>query len=149
MGDFVGVVPAIATPMGQDGRFNEEVFRKIVEFNIEAGVHGFWVAGGTGESVLLDDDENMQVASADCGSIEGACKSYYACGCANNRSRSAIGRARSPCGCRCAVLCAAVFFIGAMTTILPSIIELWRVRLICRFLCTICREQQAWKLRRG
>ena len=33
MGDFVGVVPAIATPMGQDGRFNEEVFRKIVEFN--------------------------------------------------------------------------------------------------------------------
>ena len=64
MGVFEGVVPAIATPMGQDGRFNEEVFRKIVEFNIEAGVHGFWVAGGTGESVLLDDEENMQVASA-------------------------------------------------------------------------------------
>ena len=64
MGVFEGVVPAIATPMGQDGRFNEAVFRKIVEFNIEAGVHGFWVAGGTGESVLLDDDENMQVASA-------------------------------------------------------------------------------------
>lgn len=64
MSDFEGVVPAIATPMGSDGRFNEEVFRKIVAFNIEAGVHGFWVAGGTGESVLLDDDENKQIASA-------------------------------------------------------------------------------------
>ena len=39
MSSFEGVVPAIATPMGQDGRFNEVVFRKIVEFNIEAGVH--------------------------------------------------------------------------------------------------------------
>ena len=34
-----------------------------MEFNIQAGVHGFWVAGGTGESVLLDDDENMRIAT--------------------------------------------------------------------------------------
>lgn len=61
---FEGVVPAIATPMDRAGRFNEAAFRKIVAFNIEAGVHGFWVAGGTGESVLLDDAENKQIASA-------------------------------------------------------------------------------------
>ena len=33
-----------------------------MEFNIQAGVHGFWVAGGTGESVLLDDEENRRIA---------------------------------------------------------------------------------------
>ena len=33
-----------------------------MEFNIRAGVHGFWVAGGTGESVLLDDEENQRIA---------------------------------------------------------------------------------------
>lgn len=64
MGDFEGVVPALPTPMGADGAFNEDVFRKVVEFNIEAGVHGFWVAGGTGESVLLTDEENKTVAKA-------------------------------------------------------------------------------------
>lgn len=64
MNDFEGVVPAIPTPMGKDGAFNEAAFRKVVEFNIEAGVHGFWVAGGTGESVLLEDDENKAVATA-------------------------------------------------------------------------------------
>lgn len=64
MRDFEGVVPAIPTPMDADGRFNEDAFRKVVEFNIEAGVHGFWVAGGTGESVLLEDDENKAVAKA-------------------------------------------------------------------------------------
>ena len=64
MADFKGILPAIATPMGSDGRFNESAFREVMEFNIQAGVHGFWVAGGTGESVLLDDDENMAIARA-------------------------------------------------------------------------------------
>ena len=64
MADFTGILPAIATPMGSDGRFNEAAFRRVMEFNIQAGVHGFWVAGGTGESVLLDDDENMAIAKA-------------------------------------------------------------------------------------
>lgn len=41
---------------------NEDALRKVIEFNIQAGVHGFWVAGGTGESVLLDDQENMRIA---------------------------------------------------------------------------------------
>ena len=64
MADFEGILPAIATPMGTDGRFNEGAFREVMEFNIQAGVDGFWVAGGTGESVLLDDDENMAIARA-------------------------------------------------------------------------------------
>ena len=55
-------MPAIPTPMDAAGRVAEEALRKVVEFNIAAGVHGFWVSGGTGESVLLDDAENMRVA---------------------------------------------------------------------------------------
>ena len=64
MSDFEGVVPALPTPMDSSGAFNEDVFRKVVEFNIASGVHGFWVAGGTGESVLLEDEENKAVAKA-------------------------------------------------------------------------------------
>lgn len=62
MTDFRGVFPAIITPMTSEGRPNEAVYREVMEFNIQAGVHGFWVAGGTGESVLLDDDENRRIA---------------------------------------------------------------------------------------
>jgi len=62
MSQFEGIVPAIPTPMDARGQVAEETLRKVVEFNITAGVHGFWVAGGTGESVLLDDEENMRVA---------------------------------------------------------------------------------------
>ena len=62
MADFEGVYPALATPMTSDGALDESVLAQIVEFNIQAGVHGFWVAGGTGESILLDDDENGRIA---------------------------------------------------------------------------------------
>ncbi len=62
MSKFQGVVPAIITPMTEEGSLNEEAFRAVMEFNIQAGVHGFWVAGGTGESVLLEDAENQRLA---------------------------------------------------------------------------------------
>ena len=62
MATFRGVFPAIITPMTPEGGLNETAFREVMEFNIQAGVHGFWVAGGTGESVLLDDEENMRIA---------------------------------------------------------------------------------------
>ena len=62
MADFIGILPAHITPMTKDGGLNEAAFREVMEFNIQSGVHGFWVAGGTGESVLLDDEENMRIA---------------------------------------------------------------------------------------
>ena len=62
MGEFKGVVPAIITPKTPEGGLNEAAFREVMEFDIRAGVHGFWVAGGTGESILLTDEENMRLA---------------------------------------------------------------------------------------
>ena len=62
MAGFRGVYPALITPMTAGGELNEAVLREVIEFNIQAGVHGFWVAGGTGESVLLEDEENMRIA---------------------------------------------------------------------------------------
>ena len=62
MAEFKGVFPAIITPMTEDSKLNEDAFRAVMEDNIRAGVQGFWVAGGTGESVLLTDEENMRIA---------------------------------------------------------------------------------------
>ena len=62
MSKFRGLFPAIVTPMTAEGTLNERAFRQVMEFNIQAGVHGFWVAGGSGESILLDDAENRRIA---------------------------------------------------------------------------------------
>jgi dihydrodipicolinate synthase/N-acetylneuraminate lyase len=62
MSEFKGVFPALVTPFSSEDTLNEEAFRRIMEYNIQAGAHGFWVAGGAGESVLLDDEENNRIS---------------------------------------------------------------------------------------
>ncbi len=64
MNEFRGIYPALITPMTREGDFNEDAFRRLVEYNVKSGAHGFWVAGGAGESVLLGDDENARIAKA-------------------------------------------------------------------------------------
>ena len=59
--EFEGVYPAIITPLDKKNKFKEDIFRKIIEFNINSGAHGFWVSGGTGESVYVDHNEIKQV----------------------------------------------------------------------------------------
>ena len=63
MNEFRGIYPALITPMTPDGDFNEDAFRQLMEYNISSGAHGFWVAGGAGESVLLEDEENTRIAN--------------------------------------------------------------------------------------
>jgi len=60
--EFRGVFPAIVTPFTPQGEVSEEAFRRVMEFDIQAGARGFWVCGGSGESVLLDDEERVRIA---------------------------------------------------------------------------------------
>ncbi|MDE2998942.1 MAG: dihydrodipicolinate synthase family protein [Gemmatimonadota bacterium] len=74
MTEFRGIYPALITPMTPEGGFGEGAFRRLVEYNIESGAHGFWVAGGAGESVLLDDVENARIAKAAADQASGRAK---------------------------------------------------------------------------
>lgn len=50
-----GVLPAMATPVTDDGySVNTAAVPSLVDFLIEAGVHGLFVGGTTGEGLLLD-----------------------------------------------------------------------------------------------
>ena len=60
--DFKSLMTTLITPMNAEGALHEELLRVVFEFNVEAGVHGLWVADGTGESILLSDGENRRIA---------------------------------------------------------------------------------------
>ena len=109
MADFEGILPAIATPMGTDGRFNEAAFREVIEFNIQAGVHGFWVAGGTGESVLLDDDENMAIARATADQNRGRIKNIMHVGAPTTLRAARMAENAAAAGVE-AICCVPPFF---------------------------------------
>ena len=55
-----GVFPILVTPFDEKGRIDEESLRKLIDFNIEAGVHGLGVALGS-EVLKLSESERIQV----------------------------------------------------------------------------------------
>ena len=109
MADFEGVYPAIITPMTSEGEVNEQAFRQVMEWNIEAGVDGFWVAGGTGESVLLDDDENMRIAEIAADQNRGRAKNIMHVGAPSTRRAAKLAQNAARAGVE-AICCVPPFF---------------------------------------
>lgn len=59
-GAMRGVYPILITPFDEQSRIDEESLRQLVEFNIQAGVHGLGVALGS-EVFKLSEAERVQV----------------------------------------------------------------------------------------
>ncbi len=56
-----GSIPAIVTPMTDDGAVDEAALRRLVDWHVEQGSHGIVAVGTTGESPTLDHDEHKRV----------------------------------------------------------------------------------------
>ena len=123
MANLSGVFPAIITPFTAQGTFNEEAFRAVMEANIQAGVHGFWVAGGTGESVLLDDEENHRIAVAAADQAAGRVTNVMHVG-APTTQRAARNAERAAEAGVDAICCVPPFFYEASDA---AIVEHYRV----------------------
>ncbi|MHB8130505.1 MAG: dihydrodipicolinate synthase family protein, partial [Mobilitalea sp.] len=52
-----GIIPPIITPFTSDGKFNEPVFRQMINFLINEGVHGIFPLGTTGEFYAFTNEE--------------------------------------------------------------------------------------------
>jgi 4-hydroxy-tetrahydrodipicolinate synthase len=58
------VLTAIVTPFNADGSVNLEKFRELAAFLVDNGSDGIVVAGTTGESPTLSDDEKLELFAA-------------------------------------------------------------------------------------
>lgn len=56
-----GIFTALLTPFNDDYTINESSLRKLVEFNLEKGVNGFYVGGSTGEGMVMSPEERKEV----------------------------------------------------------------------------------------
>ena len=123
MKEFRGVYPAFVTPMTKDESVNEEAFRKVMEFNIQAGAHGFWVAGGSGESVLLDDFENNRIADISVDQAAGRARIIMHVGAPTTRRAAKMAEYAAKAGVD-AICCVPPFFYGQSD---DAIVEHYRV----------------------
>ncbi len=58
MSKLSGIFPATVTRFDSDGAFNAAAMHRIIRHQLEAGVHGLYVCGGTGEGLLLTTAEH-------------------------------------------------------------------------------------------
>ena len=58
---FHGSIVALVTPMDDHGQIDLDALRRLVDFHLHSGTHAIVVAGTTGESVTLSENEFSQV----------------------------------------------------------------------------------------
>lgn len=56
-----GVFVALLTPFSSDGSVDYKQLKKLVRFNLDKGVSGFYVCGSTSEAFLLSCDERKNI----------------------------------------------------------------------------------------
>ena len=58
---FTGAAVALVTPFHADGSVNYEEFRRLIDYQIEHGTDALVIAGTTGESSTLSEEEHSKV----------------------------------------------------------------------------------------
>jgi 4-hydroxy-tetrahydrodipicolinate synthase len=64
MAEIGGVITAMVTPFAEDGSVDEAAARKLARHLIDNGSHGLVLAGTTGESPTLSDEEKLGLLRA-------------------------------------------------------------------------------------
>ena len=82
---FKGIFPALLTPFDGQGRVDTEVLGRLVDYNLQKGVDGFYVAGSTAEVFLLDAKERLAVMEAVSSRAGGKCTLIAHIGCISTK----------------------------------------------------------------
>ena len=86
-----GVLPAMATPLQDDGyTVNDEAVKPLVDFLIGAGVSGLFVGGTTGEGILLTPAERRRLHESALAAAGGRVPVILHVGANNNREATSL-----------------------------------------------------------
>ena len=107
--EFKGVFPAPPTPVTDDGRIGEKALRALLEDNIAHGVHGFWMAGTTGEGPILTDEQRDAVTRISAEVCKGRVLNIMHVGAISTASAVKAAKTARQAGCA-GVCCLPPFF---------------------------------------
>lgn len=75
-----GIIPALVTPLDEQGNLIENSLKKIIDYTLEAGVHGVFVLGSTGEIYGLTDKQKQRVMEVTVEHVNGRVPVYAGAG---------------------------------------------------------------------
>lgn len=106
---FFGVVPAMATPFGDDHALDEARVGTLIEWYLDCGVHGISVAGSQGEFFALDDDERLRLIRIAVETVRGRVPVYAGTGGVTTRDAIRLTRAAEELGADLALVITPYF----------------------------------------
>jgi 4-hydroxy-tetrahydrodipicolinate synthase len=95
MATISGVITAMVTPFAEDGSVDHEAARDLARHLVDNGSHGLVVAGTTGESPTLSDDEKLELFQAILDEVGD--RATVIAGTGTNDTRHTVGLTRSAC----------------------------------------------------
>jgi len=93
-----GMITALVTPFNEDESINFDALRKLIDFQIENGMHALLIGGGTGEYHTMSIDERKAVIQAACEHAAGRIPIMAGIGCARPCDTIELGRFSAACG---------------------------------------------------
>lgn len=55
-----GIIPALVTPLDENGKLMEDALRQVIDYTIAGGVHGLFILGSTGEIYGLEYEQKKR-----------------------------------------------------------------------------------------
>lgn len=93
-----GIIPAVITPLTQEGDFNESAMRRLINYLIDGGVHGLFVAGTTGEFYGLTPEEKKEIFQVTMDEVQGRVPVYAGTNGITTRESIMLTQLAEECG---------------------------------------------------
>lgn len=93
-----GAHAALFTPFTADNKVNVEMLERMVDFQLEQGLRGFYLTGSTGEGFLLSAAERKLMAETVVRAVHGRGKVIVHVGCLATDDAVALARHAAECG---------------------------------------------------
>jgi len=78
-----GILPALISPLNQDGTVRHDALRKLVNWQLSHGVDGFYVCGSTGEGIVMTAKARMELLETVIDEVKGKATVVAHIGAAN------------------------------------------------------------------
>ncbi len=109
-GVISGLFAAVATPIHEDGRIDLGTFDRLLDFLVDAGVHGVCLAGATGEYPHFETSDRKTLIRRAAARLPPACALLVAIGAPSMRHVIDLGETALEAGSRALLLPMPMFF---------------------------------------
>ncbi len=93
-----GIIPAMITPLTEEGRLNKSAYRKFINYLIDGGLHGIFVAGTTGEFYGLSAEDKKELFEIAVEEVDRRVPVYAGTGAITTRECMQLTQIAEQCG---------------------------------------------------